>query len=171
MYYSLLNSSLPYVCIVLHVICYMLYIYMLHMWMWDQTREVCSVRRVVLEWEDFKVIWAMQSLSLSRSLPRPTLHTEMLLQNCSRTMQKGVQPATIKTACNSLLFSTPTALKQHRDQSNRPVQYLSVIVINSDIYQWTVIHLKWQWQWSVNLIHCTVYLVCALCITKWLSRS
>ena len=40
--------------------------------------------------------------SLSLSLPRPKLHTEMLLQNCSRTMQKGVQPATIKRACSLL---------------------------------------------------------------------
>ena len=72
MYYSLLNSSLPY------VLCYMLYvIYMLHMWIWDQTREVCFVRRVVLEWEDFKVIWAMQfPLSLSLSTATYTAHRD-----------------------------------------------------------------------------------------------
>ena len=79
-------------------------------------------------------------LSLSISLLRPTLHIEMLLQNCSRTMQKGVQPATIKMACSPLLASTPTALKQHRDQSIRPVPLSDSDY--SDIYQWTVIHIK-----------------------------
>ena len=106
---------------------------------------------------------------LSLSLPRPTLHTEMLLQNCSRTMQKGVEPATIKMACSPLLSSTPTALKQHRDQSIRPVPLSDSDY--SDIYQWTVIRIKWQWQWSVNRLHCLVYLACALCITKWSSWS
>ena len=72
-------------------------------------------------------------------------------------------------ACSPPHLSSPTALKQHRDQSKRPVPTSDSDY--SDIYQWTVIHIKWQWQWSVNRLHCLVYLACALCITKWSSWS
>ena len=129
------------ICIVLHVICYLLciYIYVLHMWVWDQTREVCSVQRVVLEWEDFKVIWAMQSpLSLSLYLDLRCTQ-RCYCKTAVGPCKKGVQPATIKRAC-SPLSSTPTALKQHRDQSIRPVPLSDSDY--SDIYQWTVIHIK-----------------------------
>ena len=73
-----------------------MYIYKLHMCMWAQARDVYSVWRVVFEWEDLKVTWAMQFSPLA--LLRPALHT-LLPQNCNmqqdRAMQKGVQPAPI----------------------------------------------------------------------------
>ena len=155
----------------LHVIYYIYTVYELHMCMWDQNRDVYSVQRVVLEWEDLKVIWAMQ-------FPPPSLYCALhctqrcycRTANCSRTghAKRGATCTYLK-ACSPPHFSTPTALKQHRDQSIRPVPISDSDY--SDMYQWTVIHIKWQWQWSVNHIHCTVYLVCALCTIEWSSWS
>ena len=64
--------------------------------MWAQTRDVYSVRRVVFEWEDLKVKWAMQFPPLSTA-PR-TAHrdaTAELQTAVGPAMQKGVQPAPI----------------------------------------------------------------------------
>ena len=133
------------------------------MCMWDQTRDVYSVRRVVLEWEDLKVMWAMQFPPFSLYRDLHCTHCYCKTANCSRTghAKRGATCTYLK-ACSPPHFSTPTALKQHRDQSIRPVPISDSDY--SDISQWTVIHIKWQWQWSVNCIHCTVYLACALCI-------
>ena len=97
-----MNNVLPFIkqffiiCIVLHVICYCIYIYKLHMCMWDQTRDVYSVRRVVLEWEDLKVMWAMQ-FPPSFSTATYTAHTATakLQTAVGPAMQKGVQHAPI----------------------------------------------------------------------------
>ena len=77
------------ICIVLHVVCYLLcmYIYMCCIGecgtrpeMSDRCKEWFLNKRISRSFEPCS--------SPSLSLPRPTLHTEMLLQNCSRTMQK-----------------------------------------------------------------------------------
>ena len=101
MYYSLVNSSLPY------VLCYMLYVvYFVYIHICVTYVSVGPDQRGLLCAESgFRMRGFQGHLShavpLSLSLPRPTLHT-LLLQNCSRTMQKGVQPATIKRACSPL---------------------------------------------------------------------
>ena len=70
-------------------------------------------------------------------------------------MQKGVQPAAIKMACSSAHLSTPTALRQHREQSIWPVPtsdsviqwYRTVKVISDTVpLKWSVI------QWSDSVI-------------------
>ena len=122
------------ICFVLHVICYLLCI--LHI---AYVSVGLDQRCLIGAKSGFGMRGFQGHLShavppsLSISLLRPTLHIEMLLQNCSRTMQKRVQPATIKMACSPLLASTPTALKQHRDQSIRPVPLSDSDY--SDIYQ------------------------------------
>ena len=89
-YYSLLNSSLPY------VLCYMLYViycvYIYHICVAyvsvgpDQRGLLCAESGFGMRGFQGHMSHAIPPLSLS--LPRPTLNTEMLLQNCSRTMQK-----------------------------------------------------------------------------------
>ena len=125
------------ICIVLHVVCYLLcmYIYMCCIGecgtrpeMSDRCKEWFLNERISRSFEP-----CSSPLSLSISLLRPTLHIEMLLQNCSRTMQKGVQPATIKMACRSPSLQYSDSLKQLRDQSIRPVPLSDSD--NSDLFQ------------------------------------
>ena len=144
--------------------------------MWAQTRDVYSVQRVVFEWEDLKVKWAMQFPPSLYCAPRCTQRCYCRTANCSRIghAKRGATCTYLK-ACSSLHLSSPTALKQHRDQSIRPVPTSDSDY--SDIYQWTVIHIKWQWQWSVNRLHYLVHyqviilIISEVIVNQWFSDS
>ena len=144
------------------IICYLLFVLLLHnmclcitMYVFAhthvhvhvQSRKACSVRQVVFEWEDFKVKWAMQFPPLHaalRAAPRAAY------RDATATAKSAVGPGHAKRGAtcsykNGMQFCTPqltpTALKQHREQSIWPVPTSDSDY--SDIYQWIVIYKKW----------------------------
>ena len=136
--------------LLLHNMCLCITMYVFahtHVHVHVQSRKACSVRQVVFEWEDFKVKWAMQfppSRCASRCASR-------CIQRCYCYCKKSaVGPGHAKRGAtcsykNGMQFCTPqltpTALKQHREQSIWPVPTSDSDY--SDIYQWTVIYKKW----------------------------
>ena len=110
-----------------YVTCYVsLYDYMwvAHTHVHVQTREVYSVRQVVLEWEDLKVMWAMQ-------FPPRATAPRAAHRDATAELQIAVGPGHAKrgATCTYLKACSPpcisyysnsfkaTALEQHREQS------------------------------------------------------
>ena len=121
MYYSLLNSSLSY------VLCYMLYVIVC---IYISCICACGPRpemsKLCGEWFlNERISRSCEPCSSPPSLycaPHCTQRCYCRTANCSRTghAKRGATCAYLK-ACSPPHFSTPTALKQHRDQSIRPV--------------------------------------------------
>ena len=130
MYYSLLNSSL------LYVLCYMLYV-VVYIYIYSC---ICAcgprpeMSTLCREWFlNERISRSCEPCSSPPSL-YCTQRCYCRTANCSRTSHaKRGATCTYLKACSPPHFSTPTALKQHRDQSIRPVPTSDSDY--SDIYQ------------------------------------
>ena len=132
-----------------YIIFYMLYItYICVFHVWDQSSiGVCYVQRVVVDWEDFKVKWTPPPPSLPATdctYGKMHHHAEGgAICSYLKSMQSLLfsTPTALKQhreqSMQPLLFSTPTALKQHREQSTRPVHYQVIVTIIKIVNQWS----------------------------------